>query len=325
MLTFGGQEKDRSFCSQVHSLHFPKGALAIGHSISDIVHPFQWNQHLAKQTSESIVVGRVSHVMEQFQDTIYICCGLLDDARKKAKKEKKDPKPKDKKEKKEKKEKETSNPSYSNEVLVFHKLDPILDYVREEYNRAETKVKQSITTTATFKGFGDLVNFKYKLGAGAFGEVHRATLGSGENNDIAVKKISWSRSDSADSVLDEYEVLKKLHHPNIVSPMAAFIYNADELWIITEFCDLGSILDLMNLRKETLSLPEVTIIIFQTLRGLKFLHKRQIIHRDLKAANVLINRKGQVKIADFGLAGNIDSYKRQEISLVLFSGWHRKY
>eukprot|EP01126_Amoeba_proteus_P051076 TRINITY_DN6083_c0_g1_i11.p1 TRINITY_DN6083_c0_g1~~TRINITY_DN6083_c0_g1_i11.p1 ORF type:complete len:213 (-),score=28.49 TRINITY_DN6083_c0_g1_i11:31-669(-) len=81
--------------------------------------------------------------------------------------------------------------------------------------------------------------------------------------------------------------------------------------IVTEFCDLGSVSDLINLRGKGFCAGSIAVVVFQTLLGLKYLHETDIIHRDLKAANLLVNRYGQVKIGDFGLAGKLNIIRQQ--------------
>lgn len=74
-----------------------------------------------------------------------------------------------------------------------------------------------------------------------------------------------------------------------------------------EYMDAGS---LANVIKEVKQVPETIIglMTVQILRGLEYLHKTmKVIHRDIKPSNILINKKGQIKIADFGVSGQMEN------------------
>lgn len=75
--------------------------------------------------------------------------------------------------------------------------------------------------------------------------------------------------------------------------------------IVMEYCGAGSVSDIMRLRKKTLNEEEIATIIYDTLRGLEYLHLRRKIHRDIKAGNILLNTQGHAKLADFGVAGQL--------------------
>ena len=74
-----------------------------------------------------------------------------------------------------------------------------------------------------------------------------------------------------------------------------------------DYCSVGSVRDGMDLLGRTLTEEEISYICYQALRGLSYLHTRNpiIVHRDVKAANILINEQGEVKIADFGVSDRI--------------------
>lgn len=82
-----------------------------------------------------------------------------------------------------------------------------------------------------------------------------------------------------------------------------------------EYCGAGSVLDIMKLRGiyydlpkgqvKTLTEPEIATILYDTLKGLEYLHLRKKIHRDIKAGNILLNYEGHAKLADFGVAGQL--------------------
>jgi serine/threonine protein kinase len=105
-------------------------------------------------------------------------------------------------------------------------------------------------------------------------------------------------------------MLKKLDHPNIVRVVDS-IHDSDHLFLVFEFVEGGSLLSILKICN---SFPEnlVSLYIEQLLKGLAYLHAQNIVHSDIKAANVLINKDGLVKLADFGIA-TIGNYSQREM------------
>ena len=69
-----------------------------------------------------------------------------------------------------------------------------------------------------------------------------------------------------------------------------------------DYCGCGSIKDVMKKTKETLNEPQLSFVCAETLKGLIYLHNMKIIHHDIKAGNLLLTERGEVKLADFGVA-----------------------
>ena len=139
------------------------------------------------------------------------------------------------------------------------------------------------------------------LGRGAFGSVYRAlNWSSGET--VAIKLISLASLPPSDrkSIKQEIDLLKNLHHPNIVKYYGS-VADAETLYIILEYCENGS---LHSICKNFGKFPEnlVSLYTAQVLQGLLFLHEQGVIHRDIKGANILTTKEGLVKLADFGVA-----------------------
>mmetsp|Transcript_9791 Transcript_9791/g.30178 ORF Transcript_9791/g.30178 Transcript_9791/m.30178 type:complete len:1085 (+) Transcript_9791:104-3358(+) len=140
-----------------------------------------------------------------------------------------------------------------------------------------------------------------KIGQGAAGVVFLAKHVSGVK--VAIKSVAMDMSTvEASSIEKEIFVLKTAHHPNIVPYLGCYAYSSKYLWIILEHCAGGSIRDYMVTCRPTLEEPVVCSVIRDVIAGLCYLHKAQIIHRDLKCGNILLGTDGIAKIADFGLA-----------------------
>ncbi|KAF8957280.1 hypothetical protein BDZ97DRAFT_1924766 [Flammula alnicola] len=139
------------------------------------------------------------------------------------------------------------------------------------------------------------------LGKGAFGQVYRA-LNWATGETVAVKEIQLSNIPKGElpEIMSEIDLLKNLNHPNIVK-YKGFVKTREFLYIILEFCENGS---LHNISKRFGKFPEslVAVYISQVLEGLVYLHDQGVIHRDIKGANILTNKDGTVKLADFGVA-----------------------
>lgn len=140
-----------------------------------------------------------------------------------------------------------------------------------------------------------------KIGRGAFAQVYKAFWKETEYY-VAVKQFDTSQmpEETVESVLMEVNLLGSLNHPNILRILG---YHRDEesLYLMLEYAEEGSLLDLV---KETNGLPEDLVAVYtaQVLKALAYLHSCGVIHRDLKAANILLTKKGEVKLADFGVA-----------------------
>ncbi|GAM22121.1 hypothetical protein SAMD00019534_052960 [Acytostelium subglobosum LB1] len=140
-----------------------------------------------------------------------------------------------------------------------------------------------------------------KLGEGTYGIVYKA-----KNRDtgdiVALKRI---RLDSEDegvpcTAIREISLLKELKHPNIVR-LYDVIHTERKLTLVFEYLDQ----DLKKYMDECggeIAKPTIKSFLYQLLRGVAFCHEHRVLHRDLKPQNLLINRKGELKLADFGLA-----------------------
>ncbi|XP_062190998.1 mitogen-activated protein kinase kinase kinase NPK1-like isoform X2 [Phragmites australis] len=149
------------------------------------------------------------------------------------------------------------------------------------------------------------------IGSGAFGQVYLGmNLDSGEL--IAVKQVLIGSSNATREkaqahvreLEDEVKMLKNLSHPNIVRYIGTAC-EENTLNILLEFVPGGSIQSLLG---RLGSFPEAVIRKYtkQLLHGLEYLHRNGIIHRDIKGANILVDNKGCIKLADFGASKQVE-------------------
>lgn len=144
---------------------------------------------------------------------------------------------------------------------------------------------------------------KNTLGEGAYGLVYQA-FDQETGKTVAIKCLKTK--ESIELFQGELDLLKRLHHPAIVPYIDSFYDQKGCLQIVMEFADNGSILDVIH-KYGNLNENVAAIYISQVLQGLSYLHKQNVIHRDIKAANILI-QGGIAKLADFGLALDLKEY-----------------
>uniref|UniRef100_A0A8C7GH27 non-specific serine/threonine protein kinase n=1 Tax=Oncorhynchus kisutch TaxID=8019 RepID=A0A8C7GH27_ONCKI len=144
-----------------------------------------------------------------------------------------------------------------------------------------------------------------EIGHGSFGAVYFAH-DIRTNEVVAIKKMSYGGKQSNEKwqdIIKEVKFLQKLHHPNTVEYRGCYL-REHTAWLVMEYC-LGSASDLLEVHKKPLQEQEIAAITHGALQGLVYLHSHNMIHRDVKAGNILLTEPGQVKLGDFGSASII--------------------
>ena len=150
-----------------------------------------------------------------------------------------------------------------------------------------------------------------KLGEGTFGEVYKARSRR-TGSVVALKKILMHNEKDGFPItaLREIKLLKMLAHQNIIKLEEMAVERTKEkkramLYMVMLYMehDLSGLLDNRDVK---FTVPIIKCYMLQLLKGLRYLHESNILHRDMKAANLLISNQGILKIADFGLARHYD-------------------
>jgi len=143
-----------------------------------------------------------------------------------------------------------------------------------------------------------------RVGRGAFGNVHKA-LNTSQGTLVAIKIVELAlveeeKALDVDETMKEFDILKSLSHQNIVRVLDN-IRTDEAICFVMEYVEGGS---LRKIIKNFGTFPDslVAIYVEQILQGLEYLHANGIIHSDIKASNLLIDKEGKIMLADFGIA-----------------------
>uniref|UniRef100_A0A7S1VSI6 non-specific serine/threonine protein kinase n=1 Tax=Sexangularia sp. CB-2014 TaxID=1486929 RepID=A0A7S1VSI6_9EUKA len=150
----------------------------------------------------------------------------------------------------------------------------------------------------------EALNLLAVLGSGSYGKVFK-----GEHRDsgkiVAVKTVPIN--DDLDDLVKEIRHMKQCRSRHIVSYYGSYLHGSNELWIVMELCETGSFMDIIETLAPVRGLfeAEIRVATAQALAGLAYLHSVRKIHRDIKAANLLLTTTGHTKLADFGVSGQL--------------------
>lgn len=158
--------------------------------------------------------------------------------------------------------------------------------------------------------------FSHLVGRGAFASVYKG-INLKTKEVVAIKQIMLEKDQDVMDLMGEIDLLKILKHPNIVK-YHGFVKTSTSLNVFLEFCAGGSLRQLYKSRGQGIPEPEMLKYVDSILHGLNYLHEQGVVHRDVKAANVLITEHGEIKLADFGVATKVST---QHFTVVGTPNW----
>ncbi|KAE9397077.1 hypothetical protein BT96DRAFT_996156 [Gymnopus androsaceus JB14] len=149
------------------------------------------------------------------------------------------------------------------------------------------------------------------IGRGQFGSVYRAlNLNTGQM--VAVKRIRLEglKEEEVTQLMREVDLVKRLSHPSIIK-YEGMHRDADTLSIVLEYAENGSLGQTVRAFGK-LNEKLVASYVVRILEGLHYLHKSDVVHCDLKAANILTTKNGNIKLSDFGVSLNMRAVEREK-------------
>uniref|UniRef100_A0A6Q2X6Q9 Serine/threonine-protein kinase TAO3 n=1 Tax=Esox lucius TaxID=8010 RepID=A0A6Q2X6Q9_ESOLU len=140
----------------------------------------------------------------------------------------------------------------------------------------------------------------HEIGHGSFGAVYFVNVVDTLTFSLCLSSFLSVSPQKWQDIIKEVKFLEQLRHPNTIEYKGCYLKD-NTAWLVMEYC-LGSASDLLEVHKKPLQEVEIAAITHGALLGLAYLHSHNMIHRDVKAGNILLTEPGQVKLADFGSA-----------------------
>ncbi|KAG1144943.1 hypothetical protein G6F37_007427 [Rhizopus arrhizus] len=158
-----------------------------------------------------------------------------------------------------------------------------------------------------------------RVGQGASGSVFVA-VSLATNTKVAVKQMDLSTQPRKELIVNEILVMKESQHFNIVNYLDSFLVGNNDLWVVMEYMEGGALTDVID-NNSTMTEQQIATVCLETISGLHHLHSQNIIHRDIKSDNILLNSQGHVKISDFGFCAKLTDQKKKRATMIGTPYW----
>ena len=173
---------------------------------------------------------------------------------------------------------------------------------------------ETIKRTLETPGEDEIIEYKKgeAFGKGGFSTCYKC-INKNTKEIFILKEMEIERKQI---FLDEMEIHRNLEHPNIVKLLDGFEYE-EKFYLLLEYCENK---DLSYILKKRKKLKEIEVIYYITnlIKAIKYLHKKRIVHRDIKTANIFLTDKLEVKLGDFGITKQIFDGKLYKIDGTLY-------
>lgn len=182
----------------------------------------------------------------------------------------------------------------------------------------EAQVMEQLRNVVTAGDPNELYKKIKRVGQGASGSVYVASS-LATNTKVAIKQMDLASQPRKDLIVTEILVMKESQHPNIVNYLDSFLVRNSDLWVIMEYMEGGALTDVID--NNTMTEQQIATVCRETTAGLHHLHSQNILHRDIKSDNILLNAHGQVKISDFGFCAKLTDQRNKRATMVGTPYW----
>lgn len=181
-----------------------------------------------------------------------------------------------------------------------HSLSPVREHEQPGMNCKLDHVAIPNDGTDVWEIDDRHLKFEHRIASGSYGDLYKGSYCSQE---VAIKVLKSERvdTDMQREFAQEVFIMRKVRHKNVVQFIGACT-KPPKLCIVTEYMSGGSVYDYLHKHKGAFKLPSLLKVAIDVSKGMNYLHQNNIIHRDLKAANLLMDENEVVKVADFGVA-----------------------
>ncbi|KWU41818.1 Pkinase-domain-containing protein [Rhodotorula sp. JG-1b] len=161
-----------------------------------------------------------------------------------------------------------------------------------------------------------------QVGEGTYGKVYKArNVETGGL--VALKRIRMEaeRDGFPVTAVREIKLLQSLRHPNVVE-LVEMLVAKGQVYMVLEYVD-HDLTGILQHRTITFTPAHLKSLMQQFLQGLGFIHRRGVLHRDLKGSNILLSKRGELKIADFGLARFYQRGRQNDYTNRVITQWYK--
>ena len=210
-------------------------------------------------------------------------------------------------------------------IMPHRKQPSIREMKIRERERAYKERVHSFTASSTKFEVDRRYGLIRPVGHGAYGVVIAATDTAGEE-DVAIKKVTNAFEDLVDAkrILREIKLLRHFDHENIIHIKDILVPRSlssfEDIYIVSELMETD--LHRVIYSRQKLSEDHIQYFIYQVLRALKYIHSANVLHRDLKPGNLLLNSNCDLKVCDFGLARGLEDIE-VELTEYVVTRWYR--